>query len=79
MFVTFLVLSILSGLSHNEGQKYCRMLQREHSAILSTFIRLPLLSKIFVLSIFFFQWLLKTGFTVFSNGRFLGFGLMVKV
>ena len=26
----------------NAGQKYCRMLQREHSAILSTFIKLPL-------------------------------------
>ena len=28
-------------LSLNAGQKYCRMLQREHSAILSTFIKLP--------------------------------------
>ena len=26
----------------NAGQKYCRMLQTEHSAILSTFIKLPL-------------------------------------
>ena len=34
------------------GQKYCRMLQREHSAILSTFIKLPFVIKIFVLSIF---------------------------
>ena len=25
----------------NAGQKYCRMLQREHSAILLTFIKLP--------------------------------------
>ena len=25
----------------NAGQKYCRMLQGEHSAILSTFIKLP--------------------------------------
>ena len=33
----------------NAGQKYCRMLQREHSAILSTFIKLP-----FVIKIFFF-------------------------
>ena len=31
------------------GQKYCRMLQREHSAILLTFIKLP-----FVLKIMFF-------------------------
>ena len=28
----------------NAGQKYCRMLQREHSAILWTFIKLPLRS-----------------------------------
>ena len=34
------------------GQKYCRMLQGEHSAILLTFIKLPLVIKIFVLSIF---------------------------
>ena len=32
---------------------------REHSAILSTFIKLPFVSKTFVLSIF--VWLLKTG------------------
>ena len=36
----------------NAGQKYCRMLQVEHSAILSTFIKLPVVIKIFVLSIF---------------------------
>ena len=34
----------------NAGQKYCRMLQGEHSAILSTFIKLPFVIKIFVLS-----------------------------
>ena len=34
----------------------------EHSAILSTFIKLPIVIKIFVLSIF--EWLLKEGFTV---------------
>ena len=28
-------------LSLDAGQKYCRMLQGEHSAILSTFIKLP--------------------------------------
>ena len=38
------------------------MLQREHSAILSTFIKLPFAIKLFVLSIF--MWPLKTGFTV---------------
>ena len=39
-------------LSLNAGQKYCRMLQWEHSAILSTFIKLPFVIKAFVLSIF---------------------------
>ena len=34
----------------NAGQKYCRMLQGEHSAILLTFIKLPFIIKIFVLS-----------------------------
>ena len=38
-------------LSLNAGQKYCRMLQAEHSVILSTFIKLPFVIKIFVLSI----------------------------
>ena len=33
------------------GQKYCRMLQRKHFAILSTFVKLPFVIKIFVLSI----------------------------
>ena len=51
-------------LSLNAGQTFCRMLQREHSAILSTIIKLPFVIKIFVLSIF--EWPLKTGFTLFS-------------
>ena len=51
-------------LSLNAGQKYCRMLQWEHFAILSTFIKLPFDIKILVLSIF--EWPLKTGFTVIS-------------
>ena len=38
-------------LSLNAGQKYFRVLQGEHSAILSTFIKLPFVIKIFVLSI----------------------------
>ena len=50
------------GLSHYAGQKYCRMLQGEHSAILLTFIKLPFVSKTFILSIF--EWPLKTSFTV---------------
>ena len=51
-------------LSLNAAQKYCRMLQGEHSAIPLTFIKLPLVIKIFVLSIF--EWLPKTGFTVYT-------------
>ena len=46
----------------NAGQKYCRMLQVEHSAILSTFSKLPFVIKMFVLSIF--EWPLNAGFTV---------------
>ena len=46
----------------NAGQKNCRMLPWEHSAMLSTFIKLPFVIKIFVLSIF--KWPLETGFTV---------------
>ena len=49
-------------LSLNGGQKYCRMLHLEHSAILLTFIKLPFVIKIFVLSIF--EWPLNTGFAV---------------
>ena len=41
---------------------YCRMLQWGHSAILLTFIKLPFVIKIFVLSIF--EWPFYTGFTV---------------
>ena len=49
-------------LSLNAGQKYCRMLQGEHSAIFSTFIKLLFVIQIFVLSIF--EWPFYTGFTV---------------
>ena len=52
-------------LSLNAGKKYCRMLQGVHSAILLTFIKLPFVIKIFVLSIF--EKPLKTSFTVFST------------
>ena len=38
----------------------------EHSAILSTFIKLQFVFKTFVLSIF--EWLLKKGFTVCTIG-----------
>ena len=37
--------------SLNAGQKYCRMLPSEHSAIMLTFIKLPYVIKIFVLSV----------------------------
>ena len=64
-------------LSLNAGQKYCRMLQGEHSAIRLTFIKLPFSLKTFVLSIF--KWLLKTGFTVHSPLHILFLsGLAVK-
>ena len=45
------------------------MLQGEHSAILSTFIKQPFVIKIFVLS--FFEWPLKTGFTVVGFVTFI--------
>ena len=51
-------------LSLNAGQKYCRMLQGEHSAILLTFNKLPFLVEIFVLSVF--EWSFYTGFTVLA-------------
>ena len=51
-------------LSLNAGQKYVRMLQVEHSAILLTFIKLPFVYKIFVLSII--EWLFYTDSTVAS-------------
>ena len=51
----------------NAGQKFCRMLQGGHSAILSTFIKLPFVIKIFVLSIF--EWLFYTGLTVYETAH----------
>ena len=52
----------LNQLSLYAGQKYCRMLQVEHSAILLTFIKLPFVFKVFVLSII--DWPFNTGITV---------------
>ena len=63
-------------LSLNAGQKYCRMLQGEHSAVLSTCIMLPHGFKTFVLS--FFEWRLKTGFTVVAAESVFGFRLVVN-
>ena len=42
-------------LSLNAGRKYCRMLQGEHSAILSTFVKKRFVIKTFVLSNFEWQ------------------------
>ena len=47
---------------------YCRMLQGEHSAILSTSIKLPFVIEIFVLSIF--EWPFYIGLTVLSAHAF---------
>ena len=52
-------------LSLNAGQTYCRKLQGEHSAILSTFIKLSFVMKI--LFLFIFEWPFYTGFTVKLN------------
>ena len=52
-------------LSLNAGQKYCRMLPLEHSAILLTFIKLPFVINIFVSTIF--EWGFYTGLTVVNH------------
>ena len=65
------ILLLQDRLSLIAGQKYCRMLQGEHSAILLTFIKLHLVIKIFVLSIF--EWRLKTDFTVHAFACIDGF------
>ena len=49
-------------LTLNAGQKHCRMLQGEHSAIFLTFIKLPFVIKNFFVSIF--EWAFYKGFTV---------------
>ena len=56
------------NLSLNAGQKCCRMLQWEHSAIVLTFIKLPFVIKTFVFSIF--EWPFYTGFTVSLTVKF---------
>ena len=58
-------------LSFNVGQKYCRMLQGEHSALFLNFIKLPLNFVIKIIFIFF-EWPLNTGFTVYyKTGKFI--------
>ena len=54
-----------SKLSLNAGQKYFKMLKGDHSAILSTFIKLP-----FVIKILF---CLKTCFTVLTTHMYFLF------
>ena len=51
------------------------MLQGEHSAILLTFIKLPFVIKIFVMSIF--EWPFYTGFTVRFETNFFFQDLLV--
>ena len=52
-------------LSLNAGEKYYRILQGEHSAILSIIIKLSFVIKICIVSIF--EWPFYTGFTVWPN------------
>ena len=60
-------IGFLDQLLHNTGQMYCRMLQSEHSEILFTFLKIPFIIKIFVLSIF--KWPFYTGFIVIYISR----------
>ena len=53
---------------------YCRMLQREHSAILSTCIKPPFVIKIVVSSIF--KWPFYTGFTVLSKKDWVAYVIL---
>ena len=61
----------------NAGQKYCRMLQREHSAILSTFIKLPFVIKIFVFV--WFDSLRPIKNLSVKQGRFVLFDLILYI
>ena len=70
----------LDRLSHNTGPKYCRLLPLEHSAILWTFIKLPVVIKTLVL--FIFEWTFYTDFTVIkllcSTQLSMKFELLIK-
>ena len=50
-------LGFQNQISLNVGQKYCRMLQREHSAILSIFMKIPFVTKIVFFSFYYFFFL----------------------
>ena len=68
-------------LSLNAGQKYCRMLPLEHSAILLTLIQLPFIIKIvyfvyhlslrYLFCPFLIEWPFYTGFTVYKGLTYL--------
>ena len=64
----YLLMQVKSiAVSLNADQQYCRMLPLEHSAILLSFIKLPFVIKMFVLSIF--EWPFYTGFTVIEKSK----------
>ena len=69
--------SFQDGLLHNAGQMYCRMLKREHSAILWTFIKLSGVIKNFILSIF--EWPFYTGFTVYVTLQLISLHSVTKI
>ena len=54
------IIGLQDQLRLRAGQKYCRMLQGQHSAILSTFIKQPFVIKILFV-IIFVEWPLKIG------------------
>ena len=53
----------IRALSLNAGQKYCRMLLLEYSAVLSTFIKLHVSFVIKIFVLFIFEWPFYTFFT----------------
>ena len=59
-------LGFQNQISLNVGQKYCRMLQREHSAILSIFMKIPFVTKIVFFSFYYFFF---TIFILILGGR----------
>ena len=62
-----MILGFQDLLSLNADLKHCRMLQGEHSAIRLTFIKLPLVIKIFVLSFFSGRFIQVLLYLIFNN------------
>ena len=60
-----------------KGQKYCKMLHLEHSAILLTCIKLPFVIKTYFWSSF--VWPLMTGFTVTVFKIFSLGGILLEI